>query len=341
MKRKHITIIGIILIVSILLSAMLLQSCSKKSDADKEQPVETNEITDTIDTSKQETSKDTESEKTEPEYVETTYPSGLTVEEKIVGYEVHKLGKNEEYYGIDLYASLQATRLLPDKFAVTCSDIPDFAGIVECTEKSTAGNNYAITTVYYKNVELELDPSHYVFFEPSGELLYADGILVIGQSDRYYSGWAYLISTNNYTIVGEEQPVTTNDPLDTYPSYRFYGENGELHYYSPCVTNSLYISSKQESGGLFTYLSKESDLDHLYEKHGKVVYEKGKFKLVDTNSITIKEKWGDIQKEYEAAMFDDEIYEKYPTYQEYLAAKEQNLLPEDHYYYRGKYGENY
>ena len=40
-------------------------------------------------------------------------------------------------------------------------------------------------------------------------------------------------------------------------------------------------------------------------------------------------------------MFDDEIYEKYPTYQEYLAAKEQKLLPDDHYYYRGKYGENY
>lgn len=199
----------------------------------------------------------------------------------------------------------------------------------------------AITTVYYKNVELKLDPSHYVFCDPSGELLYDDGILVIGRSDRYYSGWAYLISNNSYTIVGEQTTVNTDDPLDTYPSYRFYGQNGELCYYSPCVTNTLYISSKQESGGLFPYLSKESDLDHLYEKHGKIVYEKGQFKLVDTNSITIREKWTDLQKEYKAAMFDDEIYEKYPTYQEYLAAKDQKLLPEDHYYYRGKYGENY
>ena len=343
-KNRYITIL---LITAILLNMLILQSCTKKQGNEELQTGEINEIADTADTNEQEVPKDTDTDEPEPEYTETPYPSDLTVEEKIAGYEVYDLGNHDDYSGINLkdiidtHTNEDFSIDLPKEFAATSSDIPDFAVIAQYTENSAGSKEYAIKSIYYKNVEIECGQAHYIPFSPYSNVLYTDGILTVVYQNRYYTGWAYLISDNNYTIVGEEQPVTTDDPLDTYPSYAFYVENGKIHYYSPCVTHSLYISSNQEEGGLFGYLSKESDLDHIYSKHGTVAYEKGEFELIETDSVTIREKYADLQREYKAAMFSDETYEKYPTYQEYLAAKEQKLLPEDHYYYRGKYGDNY
>ncbi len=347
-KNRYITVtVTLLLVISVLLNMFILQSCKKKTDTDKEQTVETNEIADTVDTSERETAKDTETEEEKeteplydpkPEYTETPYPSGLTVEEKIAGYEAFEITPGE--YGVDIYGFVtEKESSLPSEFAVTFTHIPDFAVVVKAELDESGSRDFWMEELYYKNTEIVLGDKRYSVGVYS-RIEYAENIVAVGFAG--YHGRYCLLSQNTYGFFGYKTEPPIDNPLVTYPRYLFYEENGELKYSASYLKDGVYAGMTQSAGELAFLISKRSDLDLYFNYWGSVDYSEGKFTLTQEGGRTIGQKYeGYEQKDYELSFIGDthnaDIYKLYPTFEQYITAKEQGLLPDDHYYKNSSY----
>ncbi len=341
-KNRYITVtVTLLLVISVLLNMFILQSCKKKPDGNKEQAVETNEIADTIDTSKQEPSKDTESEKTEPEYTETPYPSALTVEEKTAGYKVYEITSkdNDGVPVSDFYVDNGDT--LPDEFALTFSYIPDFAVIVRADTNEHGNRNFWMEELYYKNTEVILGDKRYPF-QTFSRFEYVENTVAVGFAG--YHGEYCLLSQNTYSFFGYETEPPFDNPLVTYPKYYFYEEDGKMKYRASYIKSGAYSAMTQSGGELAFFIESMSDLDLYFHYEGSVEYSNGQWTLTQEGSRTIGQKYeGYLQKDYEMSFIGDtqngDIYQLYPTFEEYMTAKEQGLLPDNHYYKNSPYYE--
>ena len=233
-KNRYITVtVTLLLVISVLLNMFILQSCKKKTDTDKEQTVETNEIADTVDTSERETAKDTETEEEKetehqynpkPKYTETPYPSGLTVEEKIAGYEVYELTP-DPVNGIDFNGFVTDNNaVLPSEFAVTFTHIPDFAVIIRDGFNEYNSHCFYIKELYYKNTEVSVDTS--LILEHTCDLVYDGNTVCIGNT--YYTGHYYLLGPNTYMTLGGDRNKKYDNPLDADTTYKIEYKDGEI-----------------------------------------------------------------------------------------------------------------
>lgn len=336
-KNRYITVtVTLLLVISVLLNMFILQSCKKKTDTDKEQTVETNEIADTVDTSERETAKDTETEEekeTEPQYdpkpkyTETPYPSGLTVEEKIAGYEAFEITPGE--YGVDIYGFVtEKESSLPSEFAVTFTHIPDFAAIVRDEFDEYNSRYFYIKELYYKNTEVNVDVS--LILGHTCDLVYDGNTVCIGNT--YYTGHYYLLGPNTYMKLGGDRNKKYDNPLDADTTYKIEYKNGRLEYGACHVCSTVYTAFIDSS--LFSYLYKPEDLDHDYSSWGEIKYSEGKWTIIEEGRYTIGERFADeLEMRYEDEKKYHEDLRQYETYIDYLEAKEQGLLDKVHYYW--------
>ncbi len=333
-KNRYITIL---LILSVLLNTFVLQACSKKSDAGKEQTVETNEVTDTVDTSEQETAKDTETEEekeTEPQYdpkpkyTETPYPSGLTVEEKIEGYEVFEI-PHDPINNLEIFNFVSENQsILPSEFAATFTHIPDFAIIVKEEYNDFGSRSLYIKELYYKNTEVIVDIN--IVFDRNSHLVFDGNTVCIG--DTYYTGHYYLLAPNTYMKLGGDRNKKYDNPLDADTTYKIEYKDGRLEYHACHVSSPVYITFIDYC--LFGYLNKPEDLQHDYSSWGEIKYSNGTWTVIEEGRYTIAQRYADeLDYRYECEKRDSEDLRQYETYMDYLEAKEQGLLDKVHYYW--------
>ncbi len=263
----------------------------------------------------------------EPEYVETPYPSGLTVEEKIAGYDVFEITPGE--YGVDIHGFVtEKESSLPSEFAVTFTHIPDFAAIVRDEFDEYNSRYFYIKELYYKNTEVIVDIN--IVFDRNSHLVFDGNTVCIG--DTYYTGHYYLLAPNTYMKLGGDRNKKYDNPLDADTTYKIEYKNDRLEYVACHVCSTVYTAFIDSS--LFSYLYKPEDLDHDYSSWGEIKYSEGKWTIVEEGRYTIGERFADeLEMRYEDEKKYHEDLRQYETYMDYLEAKEQGLLDKVHYYW--------
>ena len=324
-KNKYI---AVLMIAAILLNTLILQSCTKKTDGEKIQAEEINETVDIADTNKPEVPKDTDTGEPEPEYTEIPYPFGLTVEEKIAGYEVYEITA-DPVNGIDFNGFVTDNNaVLPSEFAVTFTHIPDFAVIVRDGFNEYNSHCFYIKELYYKNTEVNVDVS--IVLDHTGDLVYDGNTVCIGNT--YYTGHYYLLGPNTYMTLGGDRNKKYDTPLDADTTYKIEYNDGRLEYHACHVCSTVYTAFIDYS--LFSYLYKPEDLDHDYSSWGEIKYSEGEWTLIEEGRYTIAERFADdLDYRYECEKRDNEDLRQYETYMDYLEAKAQGLLDKVHYYW--------
>ncbi len=262
------------------------------------------------------------------EYTETPYPFGLTVEEKIAGYEVYELTP-DPVNGIDFNGFVTDNNaVLPSEFAVTFTHIPDFAVIIRDGFNEYNSHCFYIKELYYKNTEVSVDTS--LILEHTCDLVYDGNTVCIGNT--YYTGHYYLLGPNTYMTLGGDRNKKYDNPLDADTTYKIEYKDGRLEYHACHVCSTVYTAFIDSS--LFSYLYKPEDLDHDYSSWGEIKYSEGKWTLIEEGRYTIGERFADeLEMRYEDEKKYHEDLRQYETYMDYLEAKEQGLLDKVHYYW--------